>query len=83
MEALNLRGSDSKYTLLGDLELINGHVVINNNDFDLTRALVVFGDRNTYLPDLNPNIFIESVVNLKKMYGYQWKTRQFKIYYAI
>ena len=61
---LNLRGSNGNYTLLGNAEILNGNVVVNNNDFRIQRGLFVFGDRNVFLPDLNPNVFVESTVNL-------------------
>lgn len=62
---INLLGEKGKYTALGDVEFLNGNVIVNNNNFYFDRALAVFNDRNTYLPNLNPNIFVDSFVDLQ------------------
>lgn len=60
---LNLRGEKSKYYLEGEAELKDGYITINTNDFYLDRALIVF-NKNSYLPKINPNVFIESYVEM-------------------
>ena len=55
-----LSGKDGKYTFIGNTELLGGSLNINDNTFYLERALVIFNDQKTYLPKVNPNLLIDS-----------------------
>lgn len=59
---LLLEGGKGNYILTGNTEILNGHLYVNTNKFILDRALVSFNDRMTYLPEINPDIFIDSRV---------------------
>lgn len=61
---LELSGTDGKLNLLGHTEILNGYLYVNTNKFTLDRALVSFNDRRNYLPEINPDIFIETRVTM-------------------
>ena len=60
---LNINGKKGKYYLEGETELKNGYFVIGTNEFKVDRALAVYND-NTPLPEINPNIFFESAIEM-------------------
>ena len=60
---LNINGKKGKYYLEGETELKNGYFVIGTNEFKVDRALAVYND-NTPLPEINPNIFFESTIEM-------------------
>ena len=60
---LNINGKKGKYYLEGETELKNGHFVIGTNEFKVDRALAIYND-NTPLPEINPNIFFESTIEM-------------------
>ena len=60
---LNINGKKGKYYLEGETELKDGYFVIGTNEFKVDRALAVYND-NTPLPEINPNIFFESTIEM-------------------
>lgn len=60
---LNINGKKGKYYLEGETELKEGYFVIGTNEFKVNRALAVYSD-NTPLPEINPNIFFESTIEM-------------------
>lgn len=63
---LNLEGGKGKYILSGHTEILNGHLYVSTNKFLLDRALISFNDIKTYLPEINPDIFIDSRVTMEE-----------------
>ena len=49
--------------LEGETELKEGYFVVGTNEFKVNRALAVHSD-NTPLPEINPNIFFESTIEM-------------------
>ena len=60
---LNINGKEGNYFLEGEAELKDAYFVIGTNEFKVNRALVVHND-NTPLPEINPNIFFESTIEM-------------------
>ena len=60
---LNINGKKGKYYLEGETELKDGYFVIGTNEFKVDRALAIYND-NTPLPEINPNIFFESTIEM-------------------
>ena len=60
---LNINGKKGKYYLEGETELKNGYFVVGTNEFKVDRALAIYND-NTPLPEINPNIFFESTIEI-------------------
>ena len=60
---LNINGKKGKYYLEGETELKDGYFVIGTNEFKVDRALAIYND-NTPLPEINPNIFFESTIEI-------------------
>ena len=60
---LNINGKKGKYYIEGETELKDGYFVIGTNEFKVDRALAVYND-NTPLPEINPNIFFESAIEM-------------------
>ncbi|MBF1203773.1 MAG: UbiD family decarboxylase, partial [Fusobacterium periodonticum] len=60
---LNINGKKGNYYLEGETELKDGYFVIGTNEFKVDRALAVYND-NTPLPEINPNIFFESTIEM-------------------
>ena len=60
---LNINGKKGKYYLEGETELKDGYFVIGTNEFKVDRALAIYND-NTPLPEINPNIFFESTIDI-------------------
>lgn len=63
---LNLEGGKGKYILSGNTEILNGHLYVSTNKFILDRALISFNDTSSYLPEINPDIFIDSRVTMEE-----------------
>lgn len=63
---LSLEGGKGKYILSGNTEILNGYLYVGTNKFMLDRALVSFNDTSSYLPDINPDIFIDSRVRMEE-----------------
>lgn len=61
---LSLTGGKGKYKIMGNSEILNGYLYVNTNKFVLDRALVSFNDGSSYLPEINPDIFVDSRVNM-------------------
>lgn len=61
---LNLKGENGKFYILGSGEAQEAYLVLNSNKFILERALISFNDKSIFLPKFNPNIYLESKVNL-------------------
>lgn len=61
---LELKGKRGKYNLFGQTELENTYIYINTNKFILDRALFSFNDGLVYLPEINPDIFIDTRVRM-------------------
>ena len=60
---LNINGKKGKYYIEGETELKDGYFVIGTNEFKVDRALAIYND-NTPLPEINPNIFFESTIDM-------------------
>ena len=60
---LNLNGKKGKYYLTGETELKEGYFFVGTNEFKVDRALAVFNE-NVPLPEINPNIFFESTIEM-------------------
>ena len=60
---LNINGKKGNYYLEGETELKDGYFVIGTNEFKVDRALAIYND-NTPLPEINPNIFFESTIDM-------------------
>ena len=60
---LNLNGKKGKYYLTGESELKEGYFFVGTNEFKVDRALAVFNE-NVPLPEINPNIFFESTIEM-------------------
>jgi len=60
---LNINGKKGKYYIEGETELKDGYFIIGTNEFKVDRALAVYND-NTPLPEINPNIFFESTIDM-------------------
>ena len=60
---LNINGKKGNYYLEGETELKEGYFVIGTNEFKVDRALAIYSD-NTPLPEINPNIFFESTIEM-------------------
>ena len=60
---LNINGKKGKYYLEGETELKDGYFIIGTNEFKVDRALAIYND-NTPLPEINPNIFFESTIDM-------------------
>ncbi|MGX6590690.1 hypothetical protein [Cetobacterium ceti] len=55
-----LRGKDNKLNLTGEVDWKNGQFTLGNNQFDISRALVLFSNKEEYIPDVNPTIIFEA-----------------------
>lgn len=62
--ALNLSGKEGKYSIMGNAEVQKGSLMVNSNTFVLNKALVSFNDSKLYLPEINPNLNVESTVDV-------------------
>ena len=60
---LNINGKKGKYYIEGETELKDGYFIIGTNEFKVDRALAIYND-NTPLPEINPNIFFESTIDM-------------------
>ena len=60
---LNLNGKKGKYYITGESELKEGYFFVGTNEFQVDRALAVFNE-NVPLPEINPNIFFESTIEM-------------------
>lgn len=60
---LNINGKKGKYYLEGETELKDGYFFVGTNEFKVDRALVVFNE-NVPLPEINPNVFFESTIEM-------------------
>ena len=60
---LNLNGKKGKYYITGESELKEGYFFVGTNEFKVDRALAVFNE-NVPLPEINPNIFFESTIEM-------------------
>ena len=60
---LNLNGKKGKYYITGESELKEAYFFVGTNEFKVDRALAVFNE-NVPLPEINPNIFFESTIEI-------------------
>jgi len=60
---LNLNGKKGKYYITGESELKDAYFFVGTNEFKVDRALAVFNE-NIPLPEINPNIFFESTIEM-------------------
>lgn len=60
---LALKGRDGRYFIDGETELKDGYMFVNTNEFKINRALITFNE-NSKIPDINPNIFFETSVEM-------------------
>ena len=60
---LNLNGKKGKYYITGESELKDAYFFVGTNEFKVDRALAVFNE-NVPLPEINPNIFFESTIEM-------------------
>ena len=60
---LNLNGKKGKYYITGESELKEAYFFVGTNEFKVDRALAVFNE-NVPLPEINPNIFFESRIEM-------------------
>ena len=60
---LNLNGKKGKYYITGESELKEAYFFVETNEFKVDRALAVFNE-NVPLPEINPNIFFESTIEM-------------------
>ena len=60
---LNLNGKKGKYYITGESELKEAYFFVGTNEFKVDRALAVFNE-NIPLPEINPNIFFESTIEM-------------------
>jgi len=59
-----LRGKGVNLVLLGEAEVREGSLTLNENGFVVDRAVLSFTNKEDYLPDLNPTVSIEARVNV-------------------
>lgn len=55
-----LKGKNNKYLFTGEIDLKNGQFTLGNNQFDVSRALILFSNKEDYIPDVNPTIIFEA-----------------------
>ena len=62
-----LQGNLKKLNFLGETSIKDGEFVLNGNKFTIDKALIIFNNRNEYIPDINPNIVFvtSSIINSK------------------
>ncbi|MFA6708154.1 MAG: hypothetical protein WCR79_00425 [Fusobacterium sp.] len=62
-----LQGNLKKLNFLGETSIKDGEFVLNGNKFIIDKALIIFNNRNEYIPDINPNIVFvtSSIINSK------------------
>ena len=60
---VNLNGKKGKYYITGESELKEAYFFVGTNEFKVDRALAVFNE-NVPLPEINPNIFFESTIEM-------------------
>lgn len=61
---LNIRGKEGKYSIFGEVEAKETTMYINGNNLIADRLLVAFNDKKSFLPDLNPQIFVETRIGV-------------------
>jgi hypothetical protein len=59
-----LKGTGSELVLLGEAEVRDGSLTLNENTFLLENAVITFLNKKDYLPDVNPTIFLEAKVDI-------------------
>lgn len=59
-----LKGIGSELVLLGDAEVRNGSVNVNESTFIINRGVISFTKRDEYLPNINPTVYIDSKVEV-------------------
>ena len=64
-----LSGSLGRLNFLGETNIKDGEFSLNGNKFTIDRALILFNNRNEYIPDLNPDIVFttNSIINNKNL----------------
>ena len=60
---LNINGKKGKYYIEGETELKDTYFFVGTNEFKVDRGLAVFNE-NVPLPEINPNIFFESRIEM-------------------
>lgn len=53
-------GKGSKILFTGEVEAKKSSLVLGGNQYILSRAMMVFNDRNDYIPNVNPTIILEA-----------------------
>ncbi|MDR1831712.1 MAG: translocation/assembly module TamB [Fusobacteriaceae bacterium] len=59
-----LSGKGSELVLLGEAEILDGSLSLNENGFIVDRAVMSFTDKKDYLPGINPSVSVEARVNV-------------------
>lgn len=59
-----LSGTNGKYNFLGNFEAENSSFSLNDNTFYIEKALVAFNEKRNYLPNINPSILFDAIVNV-------------------
>lgn len=64
-----LSGNLGKLNFLGETSIKDGEFALNGNKFTIDRAMILFNNRNEYIPDLNPDIVFStnSIINNKNL----------------
>lgn len=64
-----LSGNLGRLNFLGETNIKDGEFSLNGNKFTIDRALILFNNRNEYIPDLNPDIVFatSSIINNKNL----------------
>ena len=65
----NLVGSLGKLNFLGENSIKDGSFILNGNKFTIDRAIILFNNRQDYIPDINPNITFSTsaIINNKNL----------------
>ena len=64
-----LTGSLGRLNFLGENSIKDGEFILNGNKFTVDRAIILFNNREEYIPDVNPNITFStsSIINNKNL----------------
>lgn len=64
-----LTGNLGKLNFTGETSIRDGEFILNGNKFTVDRAMVLFNNKDEYIPDVNPNIAFStsSIINNKNM----------------
>lgn len=62
-----LKGNLEKLNFFGETSIKDGEFLLSGNKFTIDKALILFNNRDEYIPDINPNIVFStsSIINTK------------------